>query len=298
MELQTLSAFQGAQKNKEFYVNQVHEWVQNKRIPRSPLEIVNEIFSPRKVFKPSDCILENYELFPEKLGLPLWLSNLLRTINHNNSKEVDGTGKNYELFFYEQFLSACNVGVDYSLMFHKWEIFLLKDMIPQKEKKKIYVKTVIKLHEKSLSGINPDVQEWAEVCSLVEDISNNVDEFTGTTKKMIKEEIDIMENLEVIKGTGDLTYEQKNDELTHLQSVRKAFGQVIWNSGRAAYLSAREAIDVQEFNDSSAEAIVEAIWQEALSTGAMQGRDNEQEMKQKTWFEIIETLLIMIREWE
>jgi|WetSurMetagenome_2_1015567.scaffolds.fasta_scaffold214546_1 hypothetical protein len=290
-----LSAFHGQNEEKQFYVNEVREWLK-RRMPRSPFDIAREINTQVKTYKPSDCILENYEVYPDKLGLPIWLANLFYTIQHYNSKEFDGSENNFEKSFYLQFLSACNVGVDYTPMYHKWQLRLLTDFLPPKERENQNIKSVIKLHEKAISGKKLNSNEWLSESNELERIMKSIDEYTGVTDEIEQKEKNALEKLIPIVGTESTNFKRDHAEWFHLIKIRKAFGQVTWCSLRAAYLSIQGAIN-KDSEFSSAEAILDATWEEALITGIATS-NNEIEIRQKTWKEIIDKLLIMLLDWK
>jgi len=290
-----LSAFHGQNEEKQFYVNEVSEWLK-RRMPRSPFDIAYEINTQVKTYKPSDCILENYEVYPDKLGLPVWLANLFCTIQHYNSKEFDGSENNFEKSFYLQFISACNVGVDYTPMYHKWQLLLLTEFLPPKERENQNIKSVIKLHEKAISGKKLNSNEWLSESNELERIMNGIDEYTGVTDEMKQKEKNALEKLIPIVGTGSTNFKRDHAEWCQTMKIRKAFGQVTLCSLRAAYLSIQEAIK-KDFAYSSAEAIVDATWEEALITGIATS-NNEIEIRHKIWSEIIDKLLIMLLDWK
>lgn len=290
MNSYNLSAFHGNQIEKQYYLNEVHEWLQNKMVASSLHRVLP--------FDPSDSVLEDYESYPDKLGLPLWLSNLLCTIHRLNSRHFDfKSEKQYETYFYEQFLSACNVGVDYTQMFHRWEIFLLSELVPESQRNNKSIKTVINLHEKELSGMEYDMNEWLIESEELEIIMNNIVKSNEEPENIVFREKATQESLKAIKGTAGQKYHANNNDLMHLMAVQEAYGKISWDSYRVAFLSIQEAIDVNDVWTSSAEALVNAIWQNALIEGLASIND-EKEFKSKTWYEIMDKLLNMLKEWK
>jgi hypothetical protein len=171
-------SFKSKHEIKEKYLASTYDWLNMKNIPKSAEEITKELFNPIRTYIPSDCVLENYEEFPSKLGLPDWLGNLLFTINHHNSIDFSGFGENYEEYFYPAFLKSCHVGVDYSLMFHKWELMILTDMIPKQERDEKYFHDLIKLHKNALDGKELESNKWNE---LQAEIDNHLQEIEART---------------------------------------------------------------------------------------------------------------------
>ena len=95
-----LLSFKNKSEIKEKFIVSTYEWLNMKNKPKSAEERAKEIFKPERTYLPSECILENDEKFPDKLGLPHWLDNLLLTINLHNSNDFSGIGENYEEYFY------------------------------------------------------------------------------------------------------------------------------------------------------------------------------------------------------
>ena len=127
-----LLAFNNDENTKNDILKRIDQWVEKKKIPNSPEILVSRILSTERVFEPSDIILEDYELYPKKLGLPLWLAYLNRTIHHHNSCDFyysHGNEYHYEFDYYKDFINSCNVGVDYSKMLYKWQLFVLTDIV-------------------------------------------------------------------------------------------------------------------------------------------------------------------------
>ena len=174
-----MKAFNDSIDEKNNHLKNLEIWIKSKEIRRSPIEIAKELFSQVKEFKPSDCFIENYELYPEKLGLPLWIAYLNRTINHHNSKCFDFNVEHYEFYFYKQFLLACNVGVDYSMMLHQWQIFVLTEVVTGKQYEDEHIIQIIELHKSALSSKEIDIQDWInkknQIGTINQSINNDLD---------------------------------------------------------------------------------------------------------------------------
>jgi hypothetical protein len=112
----------------------IDQWIEKKKIPNSPETLVSRLLSTERVFDPPDIILEEYELYPQELGLPLWLAYLNRTIHCHNSCDFyysHGNEYHYEFEYYKEFINCCNVGVDYSKLLYKWQLFILTDIVKE-----------------------------------------------------------------------------------------------------------------------------------------------------------------------
>ena len=81
-----LIAYKGSNEYKSSIIGDFEKWIIAENIPKSPEEIVGAIFTSPRIIEPSKSVFENYDLYPEKLGLPLWLAYLNRTIEYNNSE--------------------------------------------------------------------------------------------------------------------------------------------------------------------------------------------------------------------
>ena len=171
-----LNSFHGDQDVQLSAVKHIYEWLDIQMRPRSAREIAEKIFATTKVFEPSDCMLENFELFTKELELPAWLFRLLMTINHNYSNGFDGLKSTYESKFYEQFMFACNVGVDYTLMFHQWEVYMLGDFLPESASGNTNVAKAIELHKQALSGLDIPHDEWVALHVEVEKSINELND--------------------------------------------------------------------------------------------------------------------------
>jgi hypothetical protein len=170
-----LLSFKSNPKLKEQILASTHDWLNRQKIPKSPEEMAQKIFSVNRTFTVSECLLEDYENFPSNLGLPNWLGNLLFTIHHHNSKDFSLYKENYEEQFYPAFLQACNVGVDYSVMFHKWELMILTDMIPRKERNEKYFHDLIQLHKNAVDGNDLESNKWNELQDEIENLQQNIE---------------------------------------------------------------------------------------------------------------------------
>src|SRR4051812_9832765 len=73
-------AFKGSDEYKLSIINDFERWTFAKNLPKSAEERAAEIVSTHRVIKPSKSVFENYDLYPEKLGLPLWIAYLNETI--------------------------------------------------------------------------------------------------------------------------------------------------------------------------------------------------------------------------
>lgn len=173
-----LLSFKSNHEIKEKNLATIYGWLNMKKAPKSAQEIAEKILNLNRTYTNPDCFLEDYENFPNNLGLPNWLGNLLFTINHHNSNDFSGFGENYEEYFYPAFLKSCNVGIDYSLMFHKWELMILTDMIPKQERDKKYFHDLIKLHKNALDGKDLESNKWSD---LQTKIDNDLQEIEGRT---------------------------------------------------------------------------------------------------------------------
>lgn len=271
-------SFHGNLEEKFKYIDEVEKWLSN------PIHH-------------SDVILEDPEQFFNKLGLPIWLYNLLITIKENYIGLLNKMSTKTDKHFYHVFLSACNAGVDYSLMFHKWEISLFECHLPEQELERPIFKYLQQLHEKALSGLTVNLIEWQKLSNEVEQLMGSLDRFPKGSVKFAKKEDAAYEKLQSLRGTPPKDYEQQHREYCHLGKIKKAYGQITWDSYRAAFLSAQEAIDVYEVWTSSAEAIVDAVWQESLISGKGT-TDNESMTRALAWNGIADHLLQMLREWE
>ncbi|MBT3934169.1 MAG: hypothetical protein HOF35_07905, partial [Bacteroidetes bacterium] len=147
-------------------------WTEKKLIPKSPTEIAEKLLSNVRVFEQSDCLIENFELYPEKLGLPLWLAFLIRTINHHNSKESSVNQEHSEVAFYKNFLMSCKVGTDYSKLLYKWQIYLLTEIINDVAYYDEHLIPIINLHKKALSGKEVRIKEWNDQKEQLENVMN------------------------------------------------------------------------------------------------------------------------------
>jgi hypothetical protein len=248
-----LRSFHGDPNEKNHHLKKVKIWLDKYRANYSDSPI---------------CILEEYDSFTEKLGLPMWFSNLLRTINQHNSQASFRSGGKYEDPFYLEILLACNVDVDYSLMFHKWEIFLLTELLPQNDKELDIIKKVIRLHEESQSGNLLNRKEWFEVRNELNDILDHI-------YKNGKKELEVL-------------------------------GIVSEDSIRAAFLSVNEVtVDFENVYTTSAEAIVDANIQDTITSSDTKQAliditvklDNEERTRLRVWNEIMNKLLVMLKDW-
>lgn len=182
-------------------------------------------------------------------------------------------------------------------MFHKWEISLFECHLPEQELEKPIIKSLLQLHEKALSGSTVNITEWQKLSNEIEQLMGSLDMFPKGSVKFAKKEDAAYEKLQSLKGTHPKDYEQQHKEYCHLGKVKRAFGQITWDSYRAAFLSAQEAIDVNEVWISSAAAIVDAIWQESLIS-EKGTTDDENRTRAIAWSIMVDHLLQMLREWE
>ena len=138
-------AFNNNSKTKKDVLRKIDQWIENKKVPNSPEILVSRISSTERTFEPPDIILEDYKLYPNELGLPLWLAYLNRTIHHHNSNDFyysRGNEYHYEFEYYKKFINSCKVGVDYSNLLYKWQLFILKDIVKKIKKIKAFDYTV------------------------------------------------------------------------------------------------------------------------------------------------------------
>ncbi|AUC84923.1 hypothetical protein CW731_06280 [Polaribacter sp. ALD11] len=283
-----LLSFNDSQEIKEKYILATQDWLKKKIDPKSAQEIAHELFKTSKTFTSSECVLENYEDFPTNLGLPDWLGNLLFTFNHYNSKSFSGFGENYEEHFYPNFLKSCNVGVDYSLLFHQWELMILTEMLPKQEQSTKYFTELINLHKNALAFKATDHKEWISLQREIDNYLQNVNEFTGVPKKVGLKEIEIFENLQSGKGNHKEAYGYRR--------YRESYGKIIRNSGRVAYLSIENHINKVDPYTTSAEAIVDALVEESINNKV--DIVNEQEFRKNVWTQLIKRLIVMLKDWK
>lgn len=278
-----LKSFHGEPKEKQFYLDEVHECL-NKEVD---------------IFNPADCILNKYELFPYKLGLPLWLSSLLNVFYFSNAKGTLSKDISYEKYFYEPFLSACNVGVDYTPMLYKWHIFLLTNLIPQNIRENENIKAIIRLHEKALSGTEVTIQEWTNERDILNSSFPNLDGLTDVPQEILLKEKEARIKLNSLERRYyNPDHDKFSDELNHIINIKEAFNKIKWDSMRAALLSAEEAINVRECYISSVVAVVDTIKDSALITGIATSKEDERIITNKAWYNIMDQLLIMLKEWK
>jgi hypothetical protein len=292
-----LYSFQGKKEIKEELLVSISNWFDLKKKPKSAQEICNELFNPIKTFKSSECALENYEEFPVKLGLPNWLGNLLCFINHNNSMDFNGSEDNYEYFFYPAFIKACKVGVDYTQMFHEWEIMILEEMLPRQERNKQYILDLIKLHRDSSLLKEKDFSKWINLQNEIKLLLQNIDEFTAVPKDIGLKEIDLFQNLEISKTNKQIDYRELHNDAYNFQRFRKSFGQIIWNSGRVAFLSIDNFLSHQNSYDTSSVALIDALVEEHINLTKTYNIKIEQEFRRKKWFELMDRLILMMEKW-
>jgi len=138
--METLKSFHGDHEVKEFYLARV-------RHHREADELIQRTGWENGHGCAIGCTLEefNHKNYPEKIGLPVWLA-------YTKDAVFEGIPKKEAMKFPEQFLSACQVGIDYTLMRHDWVVFLLTEIIPESERKKKYIINIIDLHKKAISG--------------------------------------------------------------------------------------------------------------------------------------------------
>ncbi|MBK8329334.1 MAG: hypothetical protein IPL09_07665 [Bacteroidetes bacterium] len=292
-----LYSFQGKKEIKEELLVSISNWLDLKKKPKSAVEISNELFNPIRTFKSAECVLENYEEFPEKLGLPNWLGNLLCTINHNNSKGFNDSKGNYEHFFYPAFIKACKVGVDYSLMFHEWEIMILAEMLPKQERDKQYILDLIQLHKNSSLQKEKDFHKWTKLQNEIDMLLQNIDEFTAVPNDIGLKELDLFQSLAISKTNKQIDYIELQNEAYNFQRFRKSFGQIIWSSGRVAFLSIVNYRNQQNSFTTSSEALIDALVEENINLTKSHNIKTEEEVRRKEWFKLMDRLILMMEKW-
>ena len=179
-----LKAFQGDFNEKLKHLSRLGKWLKSKQVHKSPAEIAEAIFNPIREFKASDCVIENYSDYQKKLGLPLWLGYLNRTIDHHNSKGFDFRNEGYEYTYYKEFLLACKEGVDYSKMLYPWQLFLLKEFIPGAHSKDNMLNNIIELHENAIVNPDIDVIAWQSAQNKLEKLINEIKEYKSVAYKL------------------------------------------------------------------------------------------------------------------
>ena len=95
-----LSAFNGDIVEKNNQISSLNIWLQEKEAPKSIQEQVNSLFNPVRIFLLPEIAVEDFYSYPEKLGLPSWLGQLNRTIDHHNSSDYNYGKENYQTDFY------------------------------------------------------------------------------------------------------------------------------------------------------------------------------------------------------
>ena len=260
-------------------------------------EKVEEIFNPIRSYKKSECVLENYNEFPSKLGLPIWLGNLLSTINHYNSKEIYNHNERYEVNFYPAFLKSCKVGVDYSLMFHEWELMLLTEMIPKQEREKKNIIDLIELHRKALSGEKIERKLWIELQKEIEVLMKTIVESIVVSKEVELKELEILNDLEYSRNNNKIEYRKLHDEYYSFERYKKSFGQLIWNTGRVAYLSIENFLNHEYSLHISSEALVNALVEEYINNNKEFNKNAEDEFRKRVWHELMDRLQVMLINW-
>lgn len=290
-----LLSFHNNKEIKEELLVSTYEWLGMKLNPKSPEEIANGIFSTTREYVPSDCVLENVEDFPSKLGLPFWLGDLLFTINHFNSKDFRGFGKNYEEDFYPSFIKACNVGVDYTLLFHKWEIMLLSKMLPSLDVISDYNNRAISLHTSALRGEKQNRKEWIKLQDEIGAYFQDIDKFTGESNEVGLKELGLFENLANVKNTIDSMGLQI--EATNFRRIRESYVKIRRNAARTIFLSIENYLNETPYTTSS-EALIETLFEENVINNARFDGDSATEFREKIWNELMQKLLLMIAAWK
>lgn len=172
-----LLAFSNDENIKKDILRKIDEWIEKKKIPNSPEILVSRILSTERVFDPPDIILEDYELYPKELGLPLWLAYLNRTIHHHNSNDFyysHGHEYHYEFEYYKDFINCCNVGIDYSKLLYKWQLFILTDLV-KKHKNLKSLDCIIDLFSKAALNTTVSIDLWINAQKKIEIELNKYD---------------------------------------------------------------------------------------------------------------------------
>jgi len=113
------------------------------------------------------CILEKptgcHKLFETELGLPEWLAHLVDYLF-----EAMGNGKAKE--FPEQVLKSIKLGVNLDLTYHKFCLFLLKEICEDTDNPiiKPSIDKIIELHTRILTYKKVSDEEWSEARSAAE----------------------------------------------------------------------------------------------------------------------------------
>lgn len=107
------------------------------------------------------CTLDKYEhtSYTTELGLPVWLAHL-------EDKIFEKLPKEKAMKFPLKFLESVQIGVDYTLMWHDWSIFLLTKIIPKKYVTQKDIKDIINLHKRAAKGGIVTEEEWRNTTSV------------------------------------------------------------------------------------------------------------------------------------
>lgn len=170
----SLQAFHGELNEKLQHMAATTGWLETRKKPKSPAEITDAIFNPIREFKEADIAIEDFSGYPEVLGLPLWLGYLNRTIDHHSSSGIDFRNEGYEYTYYPEFLLACRQGVDYTKMLFPWQLFLLKEFIPEPFANDSMLADIIQLHENAAAGELADNDHWRKAQTELEDLLNRL----------------------------------------------------------------------------------------------------------------------------
>ena len=256
-----LVSFNGKEEIKEKYLASIYDWLSLENNPKSIDKKAEEIFNPIRSYKKSDCVLENYDEFPSKLGLPIWLGNLLLTINHFNSKEFSN--------YYEKY-----------------------------EREKKYIIDIIELHKKVLNGEKIKQNIWVQLQKEIDVLTHNIDDLTGVPKELELKEVEMLKNLEYSRNNNKQEYRKLLDEYYSFERYKKSFGQIIWNTGRVAYLSIDNFLSQENSSHISSEALVDALVEEYINSNKECNKNFEEEFRKKVWFELMERLQTMLIKWK
>lgn len=292
-----LSAFHGQEELKNNCVEEFTAWVQ-QRESKSIFDTAAEICSLIKTYTPSDFAFENYDSYPEVLGLPIWLSNLLRTINHHIPEDSFSFKDDYRKTFYPKLIDALKIGIDYSNLFHKWELSLLQDLILKEEEWSTYILRIIHLHEEKIKGNQIKEMSWHSVMNELDNIYKTIDEFTGVPNTVGLNELDALEKYQAAKSQGGNTTNELWKDLGQKRLIRKAHNNALRNPVRAAFLSASEYISPNTAYTSSAEAFVDTMWDnQIINTGTGDHKD-EAVFRMEKWNLINDRLIKAITDWK
>ena len=290
-----LLSFKNNSEVKEKIIASTYEWLNMNKEPKSAEEKAKEIFESSITNVSSKCILEDYENYPERLGFPLWLGNLMLTFNRHIFADFSGVYDNFKEYFYPAFLKACNVGIDYSLMFHEWELMILTEMLPLQERNKDYFLNLIDLHKNELAGKNSDINKWFELQINIDKILQDIDEFTNVPEDIKLKEIRLFDDLRDTEKRK-INHTELHNKAFSFRRYRNSFSKIIWNSGRVAFLSVENFVNKENPYTTSSEALTDALWEEYINKNKPSNFKFEEEFRDRTWYELTEKLLKMLRD--